>query len=65
MTDATNCFPAPVGTVALVGLTVTTIPATPVPETTVTVADAVTLGVATLLTIMLTTAGEGATAGAE
>ena len=60
ITEAENCFDAPVVTEALPGLTVTTIP-----EATVTTATTDLLGSATLVAVTLTLAGEGATNGAE
>jgi hypothetical protein len=62
VTEAVNCCVAPVASEALLGLTVTTI--LEAPEATVIVAVADLVGSATLLTITLTLAGEGATDGA-
>ena len=59
LTEAENCCVAPVTTETLVGFTATTMLGS-----TVTVADAVLLGSAALVTITLTLAGEGATNGA-
>jgi N-acetylglucosamine-6-phosphate deacetylase len=60
VTDALNCCVVPVGTEALVGLTVTAITGT-----TVTLAEADLAGSATLVAITLTLAGEGGTGGAK
>lgn len=60
VTDALNCCVAPVEIVALAGLTVT-----PTTGTTVALAEADMVGFATLVTVTLTLAGEGATEGAE
>ena len=60
MTDAVNCWVAPVRTELLAGLTVTT-----TTGSMVTSADAVLLGSAMLVATTLMLAGEGATSGAE
>ena len=60
VTDAFNCCVVPVGIEALVRLTVTA-----TTGTTVALAEADLVGSATLVTVTLTLAGEGATEGAE